>query len=294
MNENMKRKILYLYYCLLRSAEKRDLKMKIDLFDPKYKYKDSYTQEIQYMKDRDIITMFPYSFREKYNDLPIDVFWDNKKKLHYVIHLGKKLYYPADMTEEGIRNTYRAILLEQDEESPHRYFSRDFNFEEGDIFCDIGCAEGNMALEVVDRATALLLFEAEEKWIPALQATFEPWQDKVYIINKFAGDYMDDKTTTIAYELKCADVEGRIYFKIDAEGSEKSILKGMEEIIAAGRVSGGAVCTYHRQEDGDAFKELFEDMGFLTQFSDGYVIYRHSEELKPPYFRRGLIRVKKD
>ena len=286
---NLRRRVDYLL-APDSSRRKRELRMKLDLFSSRCKYRDEYAEEIAYMKTRDIITMFPYVFRERYRELPIEVKRDEERNLSYVIHDGKRLYYPADMSEDTIRNMYRAIRLEQDVESPHRYFSDGFDFDHNGIFCDVGCAEANIALEVVDRAKAVLLFEASPRWLPALEATFEPYRDKVHIINKYAGNKIDSEMTTIDHELKQRALEGELYIKIDAEGSEEAILQGAENTLKTRKVN-GAVCTYHRQEDARIFEKFFDEMGFRTEFSKGWCIYIGSEELEPPYFRKGLIRV---
>lgn len=290
-NGNVKRCIQYIYACVFGLKEKREAKMKMDLFSSKCRYKDEYRDEINYLKMHNIITMFPYCFREKYLNIEIDVKWDEKKSLHYVMHKEKKLYYPAGMTVEQIQNTYRAILLEQDEESPHRYFSSEFDFEDSSIFCDVGCAEANMALEVAEKASAIFVFEAEARWIPALEATFEPYRNKVHIINMYAGREVKPGVTTIDYELEKACLPGSLYIKIDAEGAERDIISGAANALETRKVT-AAVCTYHKQEDAVMFEKLFRDMGFQTEFSKGYCIYKHSEKLEPPYFRKGLIRAK--
>lgn len=286
---NLRRRIDYLL-APDSSRRKRELRMKIDLFRSGCKYWDQYAEEIAYMRTRDIITMFPYAFRERYQELAIEVKRDEEKKLSYVMHDGRRLYYPSDMSEDAIRNMYRAIRLEQDTESPHRYFSDGYEFMQDGIFCDIGCAEANIALEAADRAKAILLFEASPRWLPALEATFEPYRDKVHIINKYAGNKVNDEMTTIDHELKQRGLEGEVYIKIDAEGSEEGILEGGRETLKERRVR-GAVCTYHKQGDAQKFEKLFADMGFQTEFSRGWCIYMGSKDLEPPYFRKGLIRI---
>lgn len=286
---NIRRRIDYLL-APEGSRRKKELRMKIDFFGPGCKYRNEYADEIAYMKERDCITMFPYAFRERYRELAIEVRRDEEKGLSYVMHDGKRLYYPADMSEDAIRNTYRAIRLEQDVESPHRYFSEGFAFMQNGIFCDVGCAEANIALEVVDRAKAVLLFEASQRWLPALEATFAPYQDKVHIVNKYAGNEINDEMTTIDHELKQRGLDGEIYIKIDAEGSEEEIIEGSRETLKKRKVH-GAVCTYHKHGDAQKFKKMFDDMGFQTEFSKGWCIYIESKDLQPPYFRKGLIRI---
>lgn len=289
--ESLWMKATYIYMILTGSEERFDYKLRMKIFDPNFKLRDKFEEEIAYMKQKDKIMMFPYPFTEKYSGRSIQVFRDPEKELPYVIHKGKRLYYPADMTKEAVADTYAAVILEQDEDSPHRYFSEAYPFNDGDIFLDVGCAEGNMALEIADNAKALVLFEIQERWMPALKATFAPWQDKVIIVNKLAGDEITDSATSIDHELDRINVDGNIYIKIDAEGSERKILKGAENTFAKRNVT-CACCTYHRQEDGEELKALFAKMGFRYEFSKGYAIFRAQKDQKYPYFRKGLIRVK--
>ena len=46
---------------------------------------------------------------------------------------------------------------------------------------DAGCAEGYTSLEVVEEVDHLYLFECDEAWIEALEATFALWREKVTI-----------------------------------------------------------------------------------------------------------------
>jgi hypothetical protein len=215
------------------------------------------------------------------------VLYDQDAGMHYVMHKGKRLYYPQDLSAEGIAQSYCALLLEQDEESPHRYFSERYDFHDNDIFLDVGCAEANMALEIVDRAKQVLLFEVSERWMPALEMTFKPYRDKVCIINKFAGDTVGDQETTIDHELE--RYGGNVYIKIDAEGSESKILRGAADVLKSRKVV-CACCTYHRQEDAELVRKIFESKGYRYEFSKGFVLFKAQKGLKTPYFRRGLIR----
>lgn len=278
----------YFYLKIFRKEESNLFRVRMDLFSDSYKYKSKFEKEISYMKDKQKLYMFPYSFIEKYNSETIEVFYDNAVQMPYVMHKGKKLYYPSDMSADEVRKSYCAILLEQDEESPHKYFSQNYDFKDNDIFLDVGCAEGNMALEVVDRAKNVFLFEASERWMPALKETFKPYQDRVYIVNKFVGDAISEKETTIDYEVK--SYLGDLYIKIDAEGSEFRIIRGAQNTLKNRRVV-CACCTYHKQEDAETIKKLFVDKGYKYEFSKGAVLFKAQKNLKAPYFRHGLIRV---
>lgn len=278
----------WLYLLIFNRKESYLFKLKLDLFSDSFKNKSEFKKEISYMKEKNKLFMFPYPFIEKYKLEDVQAFYDDNVKMPYVMHKGKKLYYPSDMSLDAVKKSYCAILLEQDEESPHRYFSKKYLFENNDIFLDVGCAEGNMALEVVDRAKKVFLFEASERWIPALTETFRPYGDKVSIVNKFVGNIIGKKETTIDFELK--DYDGNIYIKIDAEGSELKIIEGAKEVLEKRKVI-CACCTYHKQEDAEVIKTIFENKGYSYEFSNGVVLFKAQGNLKPPYFRKGLIRV---
>lgn len=289
--ESIWRNLTYLYLLLTHSEESYTYRLKMKLFHTDYERLWEYRDEIEYMKKENKLIMFPYSFIEKYQKEDIEVLFDSELKLPYVHHKGKRLYYPADMAEDSIRSMYTSILVEQDMESPHRYLAENYEFEENDIFMDIGSAEGNMALEMAEKAKVIFLFEMQDRWIPALHATFAPWQEKTHIIHKMAGDTVSDGETTVDEILKEYLPAGNIYIKIDAEGSEKKIIQGAEHTLKTRNVK-CACCTYHRQEDAEELKEIFEKRGFIYEFSKGYTLFKAQKGLKYPYFRKGLIRVK--
>ena len=55
---------------------------------------------------------------------------------------------------------------------------------------DVGAAEGFFALSVIEHVKEIILFECDVEWIKALEATFKPWKDKVFIINKYVSKYL--------------------------------------------------------------------------------------------------------
>lgn len=284
--------LTYIYLVLIRSEERYDYRLKMLLFYDDYTRLQDYHEEILYMKRKNQLTMFPYSFTEKYKNRDVEVLFDEKLQLPYVLFGGgqKRLYYPDDMNDDEIKKVYLSILTEQDEESPHCYFSDKYEFEDNSIFIDVGSAEGNMALEVADRAKAIVLFEGNARWIPALRATFAPYGDKVYIINKVVSDIIGQKETTIDETLKNYAIQGNVYIKIDAEGSERKIIRGAEHTLNERKVK-CACCTYHKQNDAIELRDIFKKKGFIHEFSKGYVLFK-STKLSYPYFRKGLVRVK--
>lgn len=249
------------------------------------------SEEIQtvlnYLKTNPI-TVFPYPFQDEYIAENIEVFVDQEKGLPYVFLDGKKLYFKKRWGKKKIQNLYNLLSKEQDVRSPHRYLTDQFKFEDGEILIDAGVAEGNFALTVVERASKLILFEADKEWIEPLNATFEPWKDKVVIVNKFVSDITDSTNTTIDDFISPCNTP--MFLKIDVEGAESRLLKGCSRIIAEQNPLKVAICTYHKQDDEQKFSLLLSQHKFQVTHSDGYMLFFYDKQMKAPYFRRGLLR----
>jgi hypothetical protein len=237
------------------------------------------------------LTVFPYHFNDQYVAKNIVVYDDKEKGLRYVLLDGKRLYFKRKWSRNRIRKTFNGLLKEQDRRCPHCYENDDFRVVEGDVLLDIGAAEGNFSLSVVEKASRIVLFESNDDWIEALQATFEPWKHKVQIVNKFVGDVSNQECTTLDdYILPGEPVS---FLKIDIEGAESQLLSGCKRILREQRGLKVAICTYHKQEDEHQFKELFAQNGFETSHSDGFMFLYHDRKIGAPFLRRGLIRATK-
>ena len=231
--------------------------------------------------------IFPYPF---INTLPIEsiqVFTDINRGLFFVVHEGKRLYFKKELdTEDKVRNTYYCARIEQHKESPHCYLNEQFNIE-GGIVIDVGSAEGLLSLMHIEKIDKLYLFEVEEEWIEALQATFEPWKDKIIILNKYVSDKDDADCVTLDTIIKDEVIE---LIKIDVEGAEQKIFAGAANTL--NRTKKVCVCTYHEKGDEAVLKNYLEERGWITSFSNNYILFILSK-LYPPYFRKCLIRAKK-
>jgi hypothetical protein len=232
-------------------------------------------------------SIFPYNFIKKYNYKDIIVYTMHEAGMLYVIHENKPLFFKHDLNEEKIKKYYNGLLIEQDIDSPHRYEYGDFMVANGDIVVDIGVAEGNFALSVVERAKQLYLFEGDENWLPALSKTFEPWKEKIIIINKFVSDTNSENTVRLDTYFEGKKID---FIKIDVEGSESQVLKGAEKLLCGSKRIKTAVCTYHKQQDANEIEQMLNGMGFTTEFSKGYMLYKYDTLLGPPYLRKGIIR----
>lgn len=220
----------------------------------------------------------------------IEVSYDDATSLPFVITNGKRLYFPRTMTVEEIRQCYGCFqLVEQHVQSPHRYLSDNFDVDENDCVVDCGAAEGNFSLSVVDRVSRVYLFEADEKWIEALNATFAPWKDKVEIVQKYVSDA--DGETTVSLDSFFAGTDSPTFLKMDVEGCEKKALDGAHRILTES-VKKVAVCAYHYAHDEEVLTKAMHEHSFSVEPAQGYMLFDLYDD-DPPYFRRGVLRCSK-
>ncbi len=234
------------------------------------------------------LQVFPYDFTKKYHNR-CNVYHDNYTGLHFVLFEGKKLYFKRSWTVERIQTIFNNLLIEQDDKSPHRYLDDDFSVNKNDTIIDIGVADGNFTLSLIERIKKAYLFESDPEWIEALNATFEPWKEKVQIINKWVSNIDDDTYVTIDNYFKNIKID---FIKIDVDGFERKLLQGCENILNTYSKLKLAICTYHNQDDAKEFNDYLVKKRFNTSFSHGYMIF-YWGKIKPPYIRRGLIRASK-
>lgn len=235
--------------------------------------------------------VFPYPFVADYRPADHPALFDAAVGLHYVDHGGKKLYWRAGRKPKRIPGDYAALLAEQDERSPHRYLVPGFDVKPGDIVADVGCAEGNFSLEIVERAAHVYLFEADGRWAKALETTFAPWKHKVTISRSLVGKQSGDGM--VALDDFFAGKAAPTFLKLDVEGYEADVLNGARQTIGRAHDVRAAVCTYHRQEDEAALAALLRELGFTSSVSRGYMLLYREANFGPPYFRRGLLRATK-
>lgn len=267
----------------------------IDYYEriPDGRIPDDQKEVLEYLRDNDI-SVFPYSFPNEYSASDIKLFRDGRNGLHYMLWEGKKLYYKDGRRAAKAQEYFNSLRLEQDERSPHRYLAGDFDVRKGDIVVDVGAAEGNFSLSVVERAGFIYLFETDPRWIGALEATFEPWRDKVKIIRKFVSD-----TTTgdsIALDDFFPKDHAISFIKADVEGAEAAVLRGAERILTHEPQMKIAICTYHRQEDADVLDDMLKRYGFRNSFSDGYMLYYYGRTnvVREPFLRKAVLRAVKE
>lgn len=268
----LKRKI-NLYY-LLFPKKKRAFKAEIDFLN---KHSD---------KRKSVSFVWPYPFVKAYDPKKMEVFKDTEKDLFYVLHQGKRLYYSRTyITVEAVQKSYNTLVIEQNLDSPHLYLKEGFKVNEGDFVVDIGAAEGNFSLEIVETAGKIVIIEAEAHWIEALNATFEPWKDKVEIIHKYLSDTDNDRCATLKSLVGKTSID---FLKLDVEGAEMSILRSSAELLGRKQIQKMAVCSYHKKNDERDFYRLLEGYGYDISQTPGYMLFVYGK-LTPPFFRKVLI-----
>lgn len=237
------------------------------------------------------LTPFPYDWAEIPKEIPVPVFFDAEKNMHYVLLNGKHLYYPRDMEVNDIkRYHYFTQIVEQNVLSPHRYLTDDFNISESDIIADCGVAEGNFSLAIVDKVQKLYLFEPEERWMEPLHATFSPWKDKVEIVQTYLSDSNGGGSMSSTIDTYFSGKECPTFLKLDVEGYEERVLNGAKKCIESGKVKKIVTCAYHYADDEDKLGGFLRNHGYSVTPSRGYMVFSAYDDLKPPYFRRGLLR----
>jgi Methyltransferase FkbM domain len=217
------------------------------------------------------ITSYPGEYSLKYKSVPIEVFIDANNNLPYVIHNQKKLYFPEKYSKEKVSINYRTLIIEQDIEASHRYVNSYDELKDRVLF-DVGSAEGIFSLDTIHLVKHIYLFECEDYWIDALNATFEPWKEKVTIIKKYVGDKDDEQYITID-ELMKEKSHDNLFLKMDIEGAEQSALHGAKNVLKNGKNIKLSVCIYHRDEDPKEISTFLQNLGYTTSFTQGYIYW---------------------
>lgn len=242
-----------------------------------------------------LIEIFNYPFVHKYNFRKTRIFFDEAKDLNYVCTSeGYRLYFKKGMSEKQIEYSYNSLCKEQDKESPHCYFFEELHLTKNTVVADIGSAEGNFSLMIIDKIKELYLFECDDDWRRALEATFEPWKDKVHIVNKYVSN--GEKPNTVSLDEYFQDKEPPTLLKLDVEGAEADVLDGAELLLKQRKISDLLVCTYHKHGDAEILAKKLEKWNYSISYTKGYMLFLWEEEnyqLKPPYdFRKGLLHAK--
>ena len=259
-----------------------------------------FSEEVNYLKAKRQLVLYPYPFADKYHEDEIIVHENNDMDLCYVCHEGYNLYFPKE-DKNDIAKKYLQLILEQDELSPHRYFV-DKAFD-CDVFVDVGSAEGIISLDFIGHAKELYLLEGAKSWVKALEETFGDdkfEENKIHIIKKYAGRY-DDKNTITLDNLLDRYKGKKIVIKMDIEGMELDALRGIQNTMKYNDCY-FSCATYHTNSAYMELKSFFEQNGYATSCTENYMLFIYGymtllngkyQKIVPPYFRHGIIRAHK-
>ena len=153
--------------------------------------------------------------------------------------------------------------MEQDIESPHHYQDDSFRVNQGDTVLDVGVAEGNFSLDIIDKASRIYMVETDKMWIEALGYTFYEYKDKILIINAFVSDISDENS----YRLD------------DLIDEPLDFIKKC------------AICTYHNDNDETDIKKTVGNYGMSYETTRGYMYFPYEiTQRYQPTLRRGVLR----
>jgi hypothetical protein len=254
---------------------------------------NQFRDEIDYCRQMGQLSIFPYAPVKPFPN--VEVHEDRRKGLPYLLHEGKRLYYPASWNKGRITGSYLQCTAVEGilgggclAKSPHCYVSGSFGMRDGDVVADLGAAEGLFALHMAERAEKLYVCECDAMWRDALKATFEPFADKAVLLEKAVGN-ADGPATVRLDNLLAAERGKRLVIKMDVEGAEYQTLKAASRWLAGEKAVALLCAAYHRQEDAGRLRRLVSEWGYETEFSEGYMLFLY-DRLTPPYFRHGVLR----
>lgn len=188
--------------------------------------------------------------------------------LPYIKCGGKKLYFRRDMVN-SVSNVYTALFIEQEEKSAHRYV-KSYQELEGKTLLDIGSAEAFFTLKTIEYVDHAYLFECDDAWIEALQATFDPWKEKITIVRKYVSD-VNEKDHITLDEYFRGKLVNKLFLKMDIEGYERKALRGGQGLLQSAKDISGSVCIYHLHDDKEIIQEILQKSELKTVIQPGYM-----------------------
>jgi hypothetical protein len=265
----------------------------IDYYKKQININDEIKEVLNYLKDNNL-DVFNYKFTTKYDDYKIDVNFDNTVNMFYVIHNGKKMFFKRSFhSVEQVIQYYKFLCQEQDIDSPHRYIVPGMEVEKGDIVIDAGVAEGNFALDNIEKVSKIYLIESDKEWIQALKETFKYYPDKVVIVEKYLSNNDNENNITIDKLITNDKIN---YIKMDIEGEEINALQGARETLIKNDRIKINICTYHNVNDEKIISDCLKQLDYKVNVSSGYMFFVNDTiyESKEPRLVRGLLRGFKD
>lgn len=281
MDDSLKNRIHNQYYFYKKSILKRYMNSD-----------DCEIREVTAFLNDNNMRVFNYVFVDNYDSMKTNVYMDDKCGLFYVLHHNKRMYFSRSYdTEEKVIDYYKSICIEQDENSPHKYLSDDFTVENGNVVLDVGVAEGNFSLNIIEQVEKIYMVEADPLWIEALQQTFSNYKDKVEIIAGYASSYNEGDYVTLD-----SVIDDKLNFiKMDIEGCEYDALIGAERLIHEAKNLKLAICSYHGDFDQELIEKYMDEKGINHTTTRGYMWFPYvcRQTSVSTKLNRGIVRGEK-
>ncbi len=219
------------------------------------------------------ISSYPGDYSLKYKNWKIEVLVEPDSTLPYVIHNGRNLFFPKNFSVDKVMTLYRSLIIEQDVDSPHRYVKH-FSDLHGKVLVDVGAAEGIFSLDCIEYVKELILIESDKNWVSALEATFDPYKNKVSVLHKLVGDSKNPNEFTLDSIIsRKIREDDKIFVKMDIEGFELKALDGASMVFQKFRNVSLAIATYHHKDHMRLIKEYFQSLNYRVSESEGYIYW---------------------
>jgi len=282
---NFLHKARLIYYRLQVEQQREKLP---DLIKQYYKTtNDSEVIEILSYLVTNSIAMIPYEFTKDCKARSITIMRDDKLSYPYVIIGGNKVYFPK-ISDLEIRESVISALIEQHDQSPHKYLTDQFKIDDGDTALFVGASDGIFCLSIIEKAKKVYLFEPDIEWIAPLNLTFAPWKEKVEIIQKCVSNKNDSQNVSLDTFLSSRN-EHVNYLQADIEGTEKELLLGASYTLENSIKLKLSICCYHKQRDQAELSEFLLSKSYQISYSKGYMIMWMQLPCGTPYLRKGVI-----
>ena len=181
------------------------------------------------------------------------------------------------------------ILREQVPTSPHLYITDEHKINDGDILIDAGVCEGNFSLKYVDVCSKVYLFEMDKNWWEPLYYSFRDCLDKVEFVHKACSDVTSGGGAASIDDVVHVPKNSNIFIKMDIEGAEPAALHGAKNILQNYNVK-ASICSYHNFDDAVKIKSIFQNYGYKTRTSAGYMVYILDPNIwNTADFRKGIV-----